>query len=218
MPQSPGAVLPWGMMGPVEEPPPPPSSRPSLAGTLQGKQHSVQARTAEQRRKDDQWPALHTPLLESWSGVGPWQGRGQRVMLGGGRAGGQGPGDPSSTSQLPWFLMSVPLTLCSTFSVAHTCPHNIRSPDKYVPMSPAGHPLCSLNTQGTRGEGGGRQQIPLVQAPGSDFGPGSRIYKGQLLDSGMQTPALEIASFCNDKAQCPGASPVTLKLVPFQPH
>lgn len=31
----------------------------------------------------------------------------------------------------------------------------------------------------------------------------------------MQTPALEIASLCNDKAQWPRASPVTLKLVPL---
>lgn len=83
-------------------------------------------------------------------GWGPGRAEAQRVMLGGGKAGGQGPGDPRSTSQLPWFLTSVPLTLCSTFSVAHTCPHNFRSPNKYVPMSPAGHPLCSLNTQGTR--------------------------------------------------------------------
>ena len=63
----------------------------------------------------------------------------------------------------------------------------------------------------------GRDQTPLEPVLGRHFGPGSPIYGGQLLDSGMQTQALEIANFYSDEAQVPWASPVTLKLMPLQP-
>lgn len=46
-----------------------------------------------------------------------------------------------------------------------------------------------------------------MQIVGRDLGLGSRIYEGQPLDSGTQSPALEIASFCSDKAQYPGLVP-----------
>lgn len=188
----------------MEEPPPPPSSRPSLARSLEPCR--VLFKPGQLRREGRMVNGLLFTLL-CWELVwgGALAGRRPRGSCWEvGKPEGRAWGNPSSTSQRPWFLTPVSLTLCSTFSMAHTCPHNIRSPDKCIPMSPAGHPLCSLNTQGTKGEGGGRQQIPFMQVPGRDFGPGSRIYKGQLLDSGTQTPALEIASLCSDKAQCPG--------------
>lgn len=48
-----------------------------------------------------------------------------------------------------------------------------------------------------------REQMPLKPGLGRHFLPGSHVYEGQLLASGMQALALETANFCTDTAQVP---------------
>lgn len=160
---------PWGYRGLWEKHPRLLQSHPDLLGPHRACRSSQGSCPEKAARRRQGWSTdlLFTPVCQG-AGLGRGTRESRRERLGGWREGPRGSLLLCRSNSGQWFSRASHFgshTMGSAFSPL-TGPRNIRSQDKYFHMLfPAGHghPLGSLNTQGTGGGGGWQVQIPLVQ-------------------------------------------------------